>query len=683
MKQPTVRAAVAGAVVLAGGLVALVIAFYPQAATEAGALSRTGSAVVWGLPTAKLMFNIAAACCLGSLVLTLFALPPQGKAFSGALRFAGVSAALWALTGAGLTFLTFHSLANVALFSQGSGAAFISFLTDVDAGRRGALSVLVAAAVALLCFVVNSLAAKPGSSAARRSALKCQRGVMLAILLSVAGLVPLTLNSHAASGGSHPDSTLSVVMHMGAAAIWLGGLLALVALRRSLDAALVPTVVGRYSTLALVSFTALAVTGLLAGWAGLGSLAAVVTPYGTIIAAKSAAFVVLGIFGVLHRRSILARLERDPHGGGRTFAMLAVTELAVMGVASGLAAALARTPPPTIAETGALDEAGQIPSLVDAVSAWKLDPLWSLVCGMAAFLYLAGLHRLRLQGGSWPAYRTVLWLVGIGLLFIVTNGGLHAAQEYHISAHVLTQMILTAVVPLFLVPAAPLTLAELTVPWRRDGTVGGAEVIGGAVRSAQTAMADPIGAAVGLAATLAVLYYTPLLQYSSATQFGYAAMTVPALIFGCLFIASLWRPFGLPSSSTMTVRMLALGGAAVLYGFHGWALAQQPDQLPDTRREPWQITVDPAVDLSLAGAEPAGIGMWALAAATLALVAAVMLVRARIGPAPHEEGQVGSGQPGKQTAALGSGPVETAQPDSGPNESPQGSPTRQNSLLQR
>src|SRR5688572_4246712 len=148
-----------------------------------------------------------------------------------------------------MTLLTFHSLANVALFSQGSGAAFISFLTDVDAGRRGALSVLVAAVVALLCFVVNSLAAKPGSSATRGSALKCQRGVMLAILLSVAGLVPLTLNSHAASGGSHPDSTLSVVMHMGAAAIWLGGLLALVALRRSLDAALVPTVVGRYSTL--------------------------------------------------------------------------------------------------------------------------------------------------------------------------------------------------------------------------------------------------------------------------------------------------------------------------------------------------------------------------------------------------------------------------------------------------
>lgn len=649
MNQPTMRAVAVGAVVLACGILALVIAFYPQAASEAGGLSQTGPVVVWGLPTVKLMFNVAAACSLGPLVLALFALPPQGKTYSRALMLAGASAALWALAGAGMTFLTFHSLANMALFSEGSGAAFIGFLTDVDAGRRGALSVLLAAVVALLCFTVNRLASN------RSSAVKRQRGVVLAALLAVVGLVPLALNSHAASGGGHADSTLSVVIHMGAAAVWLGGLLALVVLRTSLDAATVTAVVRRYSTLALVSFAALAVSGLLAGWAGLGSLAAVVTPYGAVIAAKSAAFVVLGIFGVLHRRSILAKLERDPDGGGRTFAMLAVTELAVMGVASGLAAALARTLPPTIAETGPLEEAAQIPSLVDAASGWKLDPLWSLVCGMAVFLYLAGLRRLRLQGGTWAASRTVLWHVGIGLLFVVTNGGLRVAQEYHISAHVLTQMILTAVVPLFLVPAAPLTLAERTVIRRRDGTIGGAEVIGRAVRSAQTAMADPIAAAVGLAATLAVLYYTPLLQYSSATQFGYAAMTVSAVVFGCLFTASLWRPFGFPSSSTMVMRLLALAGAAALYGFHGWALAQQPDQLPDARREPWQITVDPAVDLSLTGAEPAGIAMWAVAAGTLAVVAAVMLRRR---------------------------PLQLPKPDSGPSGSPQDQRRRQNSLIQ-
>ncbi|WP_457971913.1 cytochrome c oxidase assembly protein [Arthrobacter sp. D1-17] len=681
MKHSTVRAVTAGAVVLACGLGPFVVAFYPQAATEAGALSQTGSAVVWGLPLVKLMFNIAAAGALGSLVLALFALPPQGRAFSRALTLAGVSAALWALAGAGMSFLTFHSLANMALFSEGSSVAFISFLADVDAGRRGALSVLVAAAVALLCFAVNHSAAKPGSATTRASTLKRQRRVGLAALLSVAGLVPLALNSHAASGGGHPDSTLSVVLHMGAAAIWLGGLLALVLLRRSLDAATVATVVRRYSTLALVSFAALGVSGLLAGWAGLGSFAALISSYGAILSAKSAAFIVLGIFGALHRRLILARLERNPSAGGQAFAMLAVAELAVMGAASGLAAALARTPPPTIAEGAPLEEEGQIPSLIAAASAWKLDPLWSLVCGMAVFLYLAGLHRLRLQGRTWPVYRTVLWLVGVGLLFLVTNGGLHAAQEHHISAHVLTQMILTAVIPLFLVPAAPLTLAEATVHGRHDGTIGGAEVIGRAVRSALTATADPIAAAVGLAATLAVLYYTPLLQYSSASQLGYAAMTALALVSGCLFTASLWRSFGVPSSSTVTVRLLALGAVAALYGFHGWALAQQPDQLPDARREPWQITVDSAVDLFLRGAEPAGVAMWTLAAATLALVAAVMLLQPRIRLASLEDDRAGTEHVGDWTEASASARIAVAQADSGPNESPHGQQTRRDSLI--
>jgi cytochrome c oxidase assembly factor CtaG len=194
-------------------------------------------------------------------------------------------------------------------------------------------------------------------------------------------------------------------------------------------------------------------------------------------------------------------------------------------------------------------------------------------------------------------------------------------------------------------------------------------------------MADPIAAAVGLAATLAVLYYTPLLQYSSASQFGYTAMTIPAVVFGCLFTASLWRPVGVPLSSTLTMRMLALGGAAVLYGFHGWALAQQPDQLPDARRQPWQITVDPAVDLSLTGAEPAGLVMWALAAATLALVTGVMLLPAHFRTASLEEDRAETEHGGKLAPASGSACTAVAQPDSGPNESPQGRQSIRDSLI--
>lgn len=652
MKQSTARVMAAGAVLLGCGLLALVVSYYTGAGSETGLLNRTGQAVVWGLPIVKLGFNVTASCSIGSLVLALFALPPKGKAFSHALTFAGVSAALWTAAGAAMSFLTFHSLANLPLFSEGSDTAFVSFLTDVDAGRLSALAVLIAATVTVFCFTART-----------------QQGTSMTVLLALAGLVPLALNSHATGSGTHPDSTVSVVMHMTAAAVWLGGLLALVGLRRSIAAATVTTVVRRYSTLALVSFVALAISGLLAGWAGIGSLDSLASPYGTLLAAKSAAFIVLGIFGVLHRKWVLATLARNPERGALTFTLFAVAELAVMGAASGMAAALARTPPPAVAGTGVVDETPQISSIAEAFSSWKPDPLWSLVCGFAVFLYLAGLRRLRRQGGFWPADRTVLWLLGMALLFVVTNGGLHVAQESLISAHVLTQMTITAVVPLFLVPASPLTLAERTIQRRDDGTVGAAEVVTAVLRPLLASTAAPVIPAVVLAATLTVLYYTPLLESSSRTQFGYAAMTSLALLSGCLFTASVMRPFRGQRAPALTTRLLALCGAAVLYGFHGWALAQQPDQLPDARRQLWQISVDPAFDV--VGAEPAGMAMWILAGGTLCVAAAVVLFPARrkAGVADNVRG----GSAAAKELVLAAGPTAVAAPacEARPNGSPQ------------
>ncbi|KRE60747.1 hypothetical protein ASG92_21280 [Arthrobacter sp. Soil736] len=601
------------AVVLGSGLIALVISYYAEAGADAGSLNRTGPAVAWGLPIAKLVFNASAACTVGALVLALFALRPKEKAFRLALDLAGLSAAVWTAAASVMSLLTFHSLANLALFSDGSGGAFVSFLADVDAGRRGALTILTAAAVTCLSF------------AARR-----QRYVAFTAALALAGLFPLALNSHAAGGGSHPDSTVTVVMHMGAAAVWLGGLAAVVILRRALSPDRVATVVRRYSTLALGAFVALAVTGSLAAWAGVGSLEALASPYGTTIAAKCVAFLVLGLIGALHRRWVIRRLDGNPAGGALMFTVLAVAELAVMGAASGMAAALARTPPPAVTRTGFSLETLRLPSLVDPFTSWKPDPLWTLVCGSAVFLYLAGTRRLRQQGRTWPHCRSILWVLGMALLFTVTSGVLRVQQEFLISAHVLTQMALMTVIPLLLVPASPLTLASQVIPRRTDGTVGGAEVLRLALRPFLAATATPYVPAVGLAAVLTVLYYTPLLEYSSRTQLGYGAMSVLALLSGCLFIASLAGSSGDSPASGLAPRFLSIGGAAVLYAIHGWALSQQPDQQPDSRKQEWLITVGQPWDLSvMAAPEPAGAAMWILAAGTLGVAGLTVLLQAR------------------------------------------------------
>jgi putative copper export protein/cytochrome c oxidase assembly factor CtaG len=596
MKKTRTKSVAAAAMILGCGLLALFLAYSTEAGKEAAFLDRTGAAVIWGLPAAKLVFNIAAAGTVGPLILALFAFPPKGRAFSKALVLAGISAVLWTAAAAVISVLTFHSLANLPLFSEGSGAIYVSFLTDVDAGRRGALTVLITATAALLCFGVQS-----------------QRAVAVTALLASTGLMPLALNSHAAGGANHADTTVSVVMHMAAAAIWIGGLATLVLLRRTLGTELMDAV-RRYSTLALLSFLALAVSGVAAGLTGIGTVEGLASQYGVILLAKTALLGILGVFGALHRRWILSRLESYPDKARATFAGLAVAELAVMAAASGLAAALARTPPPTVSQATPAQAPLRVPGFMDLFTNWKPDALWIFLCAVAVFLYAAGMRRVR----------------GQGVLFLVTNGGLRVYQEYLISVHVTTQMLLTGVVPLLLVPAAPLKLATLAAVPRQDGTIGGAEGLAMTLRPVLNATVAPYLAAAGMAAVLAALYYTPLLEYSSRTQFGYQAMALLALVSGCLFTASLSRNTSAGPGGSLASKLAAMGAVAALYAVHGWALAQQADQLPDTRRQAWVIAVgQPWSQPVLAVVEPAGTAMWVIAAGTLLAAAAAVLLRSR------------------------------------------------------
>jgi putative copper resistance protein D len=621
MNKTRTTSVAAAAMILACGILALVVAYATEAGKEAAFLDRTGAAVIWGLPVAKLVFNVAAAGTIGPLVLALFAFPPKKKAYAKALAVAGISAVLWAAAGAAISVLSFHSLANLPLFSEGSGAIYVSFLTDVDAGRRSALTVLISATAALLCFGVQT-----------------QRAVAVTAVLASTGLIPLALNSHAAGGATHADSTVPVVMHMAAAAIWIGGLATLLLLRRTLGTELM-AVVRRYSTLALLSFLALAISGIAAGLAGIGTVEGLATQYGLILVAKTAVLGVLGWFGALHRKWILTRLESFPARAGTIFTWLAVAELAVMASASGLAAALARTPPPAVSQAAPGQAPLRLPGFVDALSSWKPDALWIFLCAVAVFLYAAGMRRIRLRGGHWSPYRASLWFAGVTLLFLVTNGGLRVYQEYLISMHVTTQMLLIGAIPLLLVPGSPLKLASLAVGPRQDGTVGGAEALNMTLRPLLNAASAPYTAAAGLAAVLSVLYYTPLLDYSSRTQFGYQAMALLALFSGCLFTASLLRTTGTGPGSSRTARLVTMGAVAALYAVHGWALAQQGDQLPDSRRQEWVITAGQPWDQpALAVVEPAGMAMWVIAAGTLLAAAAVVLLRS------HRRSATGSGK---------------------------------------
>ena len=631
------RARVAAMMAVAvAGVLALAWAYPYGGGAKPAALDQAGLVVLWGLPLAKLVFHLAAAGTIGALALATFALSPIDAAQNKTLRAAGISAAIWALAAAVFSLFNFHNIVNKPLSAGSLGAGFASFLTS-GLGRPGALSVAIAVTVSLLCFTI--------------------RGVPMALvtaLLAFAGLVPLVLTSHASGGADHVESTTAVVLHVCAVAVWLGGLLVLVMLRPALPAGRLNVVVRRFSTLALISFIVVGISGLLSARAGLGSLDQLGTPYGRIVLAKAVAFILLGIVGTVHRQWILSRLDREPDRGARHFTVLVVAELVVLGAASGMAAALARTEVPSL--TAAAAEPPPEPGVWAYITQWEPDPLWLLLCVFGAFLYLAGVRRIRLAGGSWPMWRTLFWLAGIAVLFTVTNGGIHVYQEFLFNAHVLTQMLLTAFVPLLLVPGAPITLAERTIRSRTDGSTGAREMIRSAVRPVLTAATSaPYVPALVIALSLNAFYYTPLLGLAALTQLGFSAMTLLALLSGCLFTAAMTGAVQGDHLHARRWRLVVLAVTAGVYAVYGRALSAQAAEL----EQPWYFAVgQPWGAPDAASPELGGPVMWAIAAATLAVIALMALLP----PTPRDQASDPGGKPAPRSAKHSANPKRAVRP---------------------
>lgn len=159
-------------------------------------------------------------------------------------------------------------------------------------------------------------------------------------VLAAAGvaLIARPVTGHMAQ---QPLGSLLDAVHVLAAAVWFGTLVALALLVRSRGAwaRLLP----RYSTLALRCVIALAVTGVIDGAVRVGSLSGFVTTgYGQLLVAKALVFaVLLGMAWWWQRTWVPAA---SAHRTDADVSLRnAIVEVTVMSVAFGLAAALATT----------------------------------------------------------------------------------------------------------------------------------------------------------------------------------------------------------------------------------------------------------------------------------------------------------------------------------------------------
>ncbi|HET7475163.1 MAG TPA: bifunctional copper resistance protein CopD/cytochrome c oxidase assembly protein [Dermatophilaceae bacterium] len=561
-----------------------------------------GAVVRFGLPVARVLRDLAAATTVGLLVLAAFVVPesPTTRRRIVAARGAAVAAGIWLLAGLVTTVLTFADFSNVPLTDPGFGATLLQSALPLEPLRVLALNAVLAAVVAT------------GAGLART------RTPMAALAaVAVLALLPLALTGHAGGSAAHDTAVDSLTVHLVASSVWVGGLLGLVLLRPTLGPAL-PVSAARYSVLAGWCFAAVAGSGVVNAWLRLGGVGGLATTYGLLVVLKVAALVSLGAAGWRQRRAVLPRLAE---GSGRAFARLALAEVVVMGAAFGLAAALSRSASPVPESPG--QPLTPVLSLtgypapdrpLDGVAwftVWRVDWFWLSVAMVAVGLYLAGVVRLRRRGDRWPAGRAVLWACGWAVFLWAVSGAPGVYGRLQFSMHMTMHMVLSMVVPIFLVLAAPVTLALRALPARTDRTLGPRELLLGLVHSTYlSVLANPVVAAALFFASLVAFYNTGLFELALTTHTGHVLMIVHFLLTGYLFA---WVLVGVdpgPRRWPPVLRLLVLFATVSFHAFFGVALTSQTTLLaPDFYRAlALPYPVDLLADQQRGGAIAWGVG---------------------------------------------------------------------------
>lgn len=523
-----------------------------------------GVLVRYGLPMARALRDFLAAVTVGSLVLAAWVVAPgpgtppvvrrDPRLFLA--RLGAVSAGGWFVVSLTGVVLTAAEVAGVDPASPDFALVVASFVTQVDLGR----SLLVSAALVAVALVV----ALVGSGSAT---------LAWAAVFSLLALAPISLAGHASGGADHMNAVDSLAFHVVGVTVWVGGLAALLLVVSRLgDQA--PKAVARYSVLAGWCYLAVAGSGVVNAYLRLGSPANLGTSYGLLVLGKTAALVLLGAAGWLHRRKTIPGLGVRP----RLFLRLASAEVVVMGATLGLGVALSRSAPP----------GGPTPDPVEALLGFPLPPpltpatyltvfhpsvLWLTVAAVLAGAYIAGVSRLSRHGVPWPWYRTVSWVGGCLTLVFVTSGGAGVYARVHFSAHMVQHMALMMVVPLLLVPGAPLTLAFRALQPRADGSFGLRETLLALVHSrALRVLANPVVAATLLSLSLVVFYYSPLFDLALFTHTGHVLMTVHFLLSGYLFVWSLVGVDPGPDRPPYPLRLIVLFVTISVHAFFGISL---------------------------------------------------------------------------------------------------------------
>lgn len=498
---------------------------------------------------------------VGSLLAMAFLLLDVGGRFSTSsekLRsILKISALVWFIGSIGTIVLTLSTILASSIQDALGLTVLRSFVTQITLGRYLAVQALVALIVFIAAFKIRSV-------------------ITTAVLMFIAlvGITAPVFQSHAASSGSHMLVIGSLVIHVIALSLWVGGVFAIAFLSSTDRAIAVP----RFSQLALWSAVAVVLSGVVNAWARLNFVDAWDSAYARIVIAKSIATIVLIWFGYLHRKNLEKKSEINWFSFGRLLAIEALIMGVTVVMGSWLSSNASPDRPGEQEFSAALSIVGIYtpgePTLSRVLFGYEPNSLIIGVLVLLVALYIKGVVVLTKRGDKWPVGRTISFALGISAVDFATSGGLGLYANFSFSYHMIAHMVIGMIAPIGLVLGAPITLALRTLPQGRNPQERGVRGSLIAVLHSKVGIifTNPIIALIIFDGSLFALYFTDLFSVLMSTHVGHLFMTLHFLVAGYIFFSVIIGVDPNPRKIPHLLRIVVLFAAMSIHAFFSVAL---------------------------------------------------------------------------------------------------------------
>ncbi|MGB3696443.1 MAG: cytochrome c oxidase assembly protein [Gordonia sp. (in: high G+C Gram-positive bacteria)] len=614
-----VRAVLISLLAVLGGIAAVLV----TAASAATALTLAGVpdpgwVTTYGLPVVTVVGQLSAAIGFGCIVFAAFFVPPQpdDSLDAGgyrAMRWAATSMFVWAVCALALIPLSISNVSGTPLSQSLVPRNLFTAYSSVIEARYWLWTAIFAIAAA----------------AVARAALRWG-WTFLGLLLAFLSLMPSALAGHSSSGGAHDVATNSLILHIVAAALWMGGLLAVLAYAFG-NGRWRTLAISRYSRVAFWCLFVVGISGVINALVRMSIDDLFTTTYGLVAVGKVFTLVIAGIIGGLHRRFTIRELTETQEPRRSLFVRFAAVELMVFAVAFGFGAGLARTPPPVLGTANVspmelkigYDLAGP-PTFARLFLDWRFDLIFGTAAIIAAIVYLRGVVRLHRRGDSWPVGRTVAWLLGCATLLLATSSGFGRYSPAMFSTHMMSHMMLSMLVPVLLVLGGPVTLALRALPPAgRGNPPGPREWILTAIHSPYSRfITNPFIVVTLFVGSFYVLYLGGLFDAVVANHSAHLVMNLHFLVSGYLFY---WLVIGIdpaPRQISPVAKLGVVWGSLPFHAFFGVALMMTGSIIAESYykslQHPWAF--DLAADQRVGGGIAWATGEFPLVVVMLALL---------------------------------------------------------------